>query len=182
MGKREMWPTPVCSDANGGVSERAWNGYSDDEKRKRLSNLSNAVVYRYPTPGTTGLSNGSGNCEKANKLYEAGKISNEERMAFRAGNGKGLNVGWVEALMLWPQGWISLAPMKHEAYQSWMEKASTGTLWTVDPADLHPFEKGYIPRTEKSKPSFKKEKLIVLGNGQVPSCAAFAETILGGIA
>ena len=52
---------------------------------KRLSNLVNAVVF--PTPGATGLSNGSGNCEKANRLFEDGVISEEERRAFRAGNG-----------------------------------------------------------------------------------------------
>lgn len=113
-----MWPTPVASDRKGGVSDDAWNAYTDDKKKERLSSLKNAVLF--PTPGATGLSNGSGNCERANELYEQGVITDEERRSFRAGNGGQLNPDWVEVyLMAWPPGWTRLEPINKELYYEW---------------------------------------------------------------
>lgn len=172
-GKR--WPTPVSSDRNGAVSERAWGGYSKRMKMKRASKLSNAVVF--PTPGTTGLSNGSGNCEKANDLFAKGVITEEERRNFRAGNGGQLNPDWVEWLMGWPIGWTSLKPIDSISCQEWKEQADKGALWSKDPADLPPASMGYIPRITNDK-THRRERLKALGNGQVPSCACLSEMIL----
>ncbi len=137
---------------------------------KRLSNLSNAVLY--PTPGTTGLSNGSGNCEKANRLFEDGAITEEERKAFRAGNGGKLNPDWVAWLMGWPIGWDDIRPMKKEAFDEWKERTLDGTWWKEDPADT-----GEIPRTVGCTEN-RRKRLMALGNGQVPLCAYVAEKML----
>ena len=157
------------------------NGLTRKDGKSRMDQLSNAVRYSFPTPGTKGLSNGSGNCKKANQLYEEGAITEEERKSFRAGNGGQLNPDWVEVyLMGWPMGWTNLAPMKKEAFKTWREKARKGTLWTVDPATLSPARKGYIPRVTDEK-EHRADRLKALGNGQVPACACLAETILGGV-
>lgn len=176
MSKR-TWPTPVRSDSNGGISEKRFGEYTEDRKRKRLSVLKDAVLHTFPTPGTTGLSNGSGNCEKANELYEAGVITDEERKSFRAGNGGQLNPDWVEWLMGWPPKWTSLEPMEKEDFDKWEEKAMMGTLWTDDPADLLSTDRAYIPRVTNVK-AYRRERLETLGNGQVPSCVCLAESIL----
>lgn len=175
MSDKRMWPTPVSSDSKGSVSQECFDSYSNETKRKRISSLKNAVVF--PTPGTTELSNGSGNCEKANQLYEEGLITEEERRDFRAGNGGQLNPDWVSWLMGWPRGWVSLEPMEKSDYERWEEEAMTGTLWTDDPADFSSTNQDYIPRRIEVK-TFRKEQLMALGNGQVPSCACLAETIL----
>ena len=177
MSNKRIWPTPVRSDCNGGVSDDAFGCYTDEKKRRRMSFLKDAVLHTFPTPGTTGLSNGSGNCEKANQLYEDGVITDEERKSFRAGNGGQLNPGWVEWLRGWPKGWVSLEPMEKSDYERWEEEAITGTLWTDDPADFSSADPDYIPRRIEVK-TFRKEQLMALGNGQVPSCACLAETIL----
>ena len=117
---KKMWPTPVSSDANGGVSDKTFIGYTEEKKKKRMSVLRDAVLHTFPTPGTTGLSNGSGNCEKANQLYKEGVITEEERKSFRAGNGGQLNPDWVEVyLMAWPPGWTRLEPIDKELYYEW---------------------------------------------------------------
>lgn len=137
---------------------------------KRLSNLSNAVLY--PTPGTTGLSNGSGNCEKANRLFKDGAITEEERKAFRAGNGGKLNPDWVAWLMGWPIGWDDIRPMKKEAFDEWKERTLDGTWWEEDPADT-----GEIPRAVGCTEN-RRKRLMALGNGQVPLCAMIAQETL----
>ena len=110
-----LWPTPIASEARQGFQDRSRG------KKGSQESLSTAVMKKnilFPTPGTTGLSNGSGNCEKANELYEAGVISDEERKSFRAGNGGQLNPDWTAWLMGWPIGWDSLKPMKKEAFET----------------------------------------------------------------
>ena len=178
MSEKKIWPTPVVSDGNGAVSAQVFFSYTEEQQARRTSFLREAVLF--PTPGTTGLSNGSGNCGKANELFEAGVITDEERRSFRAGNGGQLNPDWVEALMLWPRKWTSLEPMKKEDFEEWEERAIEGTLWTVDPADLSPDDPAYIPRVTDEK-THRKERLMALGNGQVPSCVCLAESVLEGI-
>lgn len=137
---------------------------------KRLSNLSNAVLY--PTPGTTGLSNGSGNCEKANRLFKDGAITEEERKAFRAGNGGKLNPDWVDWLMGWPIGWEDLKPLRKEVFDLWLKGMNDGTWWDTDPADT-----GEIPRAREVM-EHRKDRLRAIGNGQVPLCAMIAQETL----
>ena len=167
-----VWPTPVASEAR--------QGFQDRSRGKKGTQESLSTVVRkitYPTPGTTGLSNGSGNCEKANELFEQGVISEEERRSFRAGNGGQLNPDWTDWLMGWPIKWCSLEPMRKEDFEEWEEKAIKGQLWTVDPADLSPDDPAYIPRVTDEK-THRKERLMALGNGQVPSCVCLAESVL----
>ena len=175
MKEKRLWPTPVSTDYKGGVSIGAWGGYSMEQTEKRMSVLRHAVTY--PTPRTTGMCGGTGAAEQIDQLYEDGVIDDEERRSMRAGNGGQLNPDWTEALMLWPVGWTSLEPMGMEAYREWEEKALKGTLWSVDPADLSPTDTGYIPRATDVKTA-RKERLMAIGNGQVPSCACLAEAIL----
>ena len=175
MSEKKMWPTPVVSDGNGAVSAQAFFSYTEEQQARRTSFLREAVLF--PAPGTTGLSNGSGNCEKANQLFEEGVITDEERRSFRAGNGGQLNPDWTEWLMGWPIKWCSLEPMRKEDFEEWEEKAIKGQLWTVDPADLSPEDPAYIPRVTDEK-THRKERLMALGNGQVPSAACLAESIL----
>ena len=62
----------------------------------------------FPTPGATGLSNGSGNCRAINKLHAQGQITEAERRSMRSGNGGKLNPQFVEWLMGVPIGWTDL--------------------------------------------------------------------------
>ena len=173
-GSGERWPTPTAHDAKG----KCVTVIRKDGK-SRLDQLATKVTF--PTPGTTGFSNETGNVNKANDLFERGVLTEEERRSFRAGNGGQLNPDWVEALMFWPKKWTSLEPMKKESYEGWEKKAIRGELWTVDPANLPPTDTGYIPRVTDEK-CHRRERLMTLGNGQVPSCVCLAETILGGTA
>lgn len=176
MSEKKMWPTPVVSDGNGAVSAQAFFSYTEEQQARRTSFLREAVLF--PTPGTTGLSNGSGNCEKANQLFEEGVITDEERKSFRAGNGGQLNPAWVEWLMGWPIGYTRLEPMRKEDFERWMDEAREGSLWDTDPADIPSDGPGYIPRVTDEK-AYRKERLMCLGNGQVPSTVCLAEEVLG---
>ncbi len=153
------WPTPRSRDWKDG----------DSVPPSRVNNPGLATLGQqiamdkqsYPTPGTTGMSNGSGNCEKANKLHETGQISEEERKSMRAENGGQLNPDWVEWLMGWPIGWTKTEPIELD----WRN-------WVVDPADT-----GEVPRVSQSINN-RVHRLKAIGNGQVPLVAALAFTIL----
>ena len=160
--KPKNWPTPTAHDRLGAVSESA---LVRKDGKSRLDTLANIIAHQdrhsFPTPGTKGLSNGSGNCGKANKLHEQGVISEQERVAFRAGNGGQLNPDWVEWLMGWPIGCTRLESITLD----WRD-------WENDPADT-----GEIPRTTQEKTN-RANRLKAIGNGQVPLVAALAFTIL----
>jgi len=69
-----------------------------------------------------------------------------------------LNPDWVEWLMGWPRGWSNLEPLDSVVIES----------WDSDPAD-----DGSVSRiTTVSKN--RKSRLMCIGNGQVPQCAAAA--------
>ena len=173
--RKTIWPTPVVSDYKGGVTGEAMEGYSEKKKAKRLSALKNAVLF--PTPCITGLSSGTGNCEKSNQLYEDGVINDDERRSFRAGNGGQLNPDWEEFLMGWPIGYTGLKPMDKAYFREWMQRAYEGRLWEYDPADLPEDDENHIPRVSRDVP-YRKERMIAIGNGQVPSSALLAEEII----
>jgi hypothetical protein len=153
--KPKNWPTPTAHDRLGAYSEDA---ITRNDGKSRLDMLATLVVHQdrhsFPTPGTKGLSNGSGNCEKANKLHEQGILTEQE-------NGGQLNPDWVEWLMGWPIGWTRLEPITLD----WRD-------WETDPAD-----NGEIPRTTHEKTN-RANRLKAIGNGQVPLVAALAFTIL----
>jgi len=113
------------------------------------------------------MSNGTGNCEKANKLYESGAINEEERRSMRAGNGGQLNPDWVEWLMGWPIGWTDIEPIKKMGCRG----------WDIDPADLLPDDTAYVPRVATDIKN-RVARLKAIGNGQVPQVAAFAWRVL----
>ena len=124
-GQVKMWPTPAARDSKGANS--AQHCLVTGTGRKHMDQLANAVVHggqsiqrTFPTPGTTGMSNGTGNCGKANKLHELGVISEEERRSMRAGNGGQLNPDWVEWLMGWPIGWTVSKPLAMDRFRRWL--------------------------------------------------------------
>jgi hypothetical protein len=97
-GAVKLWPTP---------NSRDWKDTGPTQGNRHSPNLG-AMAAKYPTPGTHGLSNGSGNAGAINKLRERGKITEEERRSMRSGNGGRLNPTWVEWLMGYPLGWTDL--------------------------------------------------------------------------
>lgn len=163
------YPTPTCHDSKKAGSE---TGMIRKDGKDRLDQLNNFVKYgfTYPTPGTTGLSNGSGNCEKANELYEQGIITEEERRSFRAGNGGQLNPDWTEWLMGWPIGWTDLKPIK--GFENWRNKMMDCTWWSVDPADVNEMSRLTTDSTHRA------DRLIAIGNGQVPMCVLMSVNLL----
>jgi len=114
------------------------------------------MIMAYPTPGITGLSNGTGNCEKANLLYEEGKVTEEERRSMRAGNGGRLNPDWIELLMGWPKGWTDIDYPCRMKFRDWDEN------WEQD-----------TPRI-KDDVQRRKDRIKAIGNGQVPQTAVLA--------
>ena len=133
--------------------------------------------HTFPTPGTTGFSNGSGNCEKANRLAEEGVLSEEERVSFRAGNGGQLSPDWTEWLMGWPIGWTDLKPMNREDFEKWRLAVLDGTWWAIDPADLPKDHPGYLSRLTEDG-TLRANRLKAIGNGQVPMCVLFAHILM----
>ena len=92
----EKFPTPTANTAKNSISEAQL-------KRNSLDLLN--YVNLYPTPCTTGMSNGSGNCQKILKIPH---LSDEEKRSMRSGNGGRLNPEWVEWLMGFPIGWTEV--------------------------------------------------------------------------
>jgi hypothetical protein len=140
----QSWATPTAS---------AGGPEPDGKTGRKLA----TQVHSFPSPGTTGMSNGSGNCEKSNKLHEAGVITDDERKSMRAGNGGQLNPDWVEWLMGWPVAWTRL----ENTYTNWMN-------WEVDPADID-----LVPRIATDIQN-RIDRLRAIGNGQVPQAMVLA--------
>ena len=166
------WPTPLASEAEQGYQRRI-----PGKKGKQQSLTTIVRDVTYPTPRTKGLCGGSGSAEMIDGLMERGVIDDRERQAMRSGSGGQLNPDWTEWLMGWPISWSRLEPMRKEDFDEWMEKARDGSLWDTDPADLPADDLGYIPRVTDEK-AYRKERLMALGNGQVPSCVCLAEAML----
>lgn len=133
--------------------------------------------YSFPTPGTTGFCNGSGNVEKANTLAKEGVLTEEERVSFRAGNGGQLNPDWTEWLMDWPIGWTDLKPMSKEAFEDWRYRVSNCQWNEYDPAEFSKDSPAYIPRLTEDK-THRADRLKAIGNGQVPLCVYFVTEML----
>lgn len=167
---RLKYPTPRSRDYKDGMSVPP--SRSEEPGKDTLGQF---VARSFPTPGTTGLSNGSGNCEKVNRLYDDGLISDEERRSFRAGNGGNLNPDWTEWLMGWPIGWTSLEPMIADMY--WMWKGNINGWWKGDPADYAWLPQGIVPRVTIVKTN-RVSRIKAIGNGQVPQALVLAWEIL----
>ena len=150
----KMWPTPRSRD---------WKDSMGTVPPSRVLNPGQATLGQqvaigmkesYPTPCVTGMGSGSGNCEKANKLFENGQINDDERRSKRSGNGGQLNPDWVEWLMGWPIGWTRMEPIELDRRD-----------WVVDPAD-----DGEVPRVGTDIAN-RAKRLKAIGNGQVPQVA-----------
>jgi hypothetical protein len=156
VAHQHSFPTPTATAGTYDLNRKATDG------RTKPNKLGWAVKekeekHSFPSPGTTGMSNGSGNCEKSNKLHEAGVITDDERKSMRAGNGGQLNPDWVEWLMGWPVAWTRLK----NTYTNWMN-------WEVDPADID-----LVPRIATDIPN-RIDRLRAIGNGQVPQAMVLA--------
>lgn len=163
--EKKTWPTPRVGGEEGLntlIKRKGMNAAVKHNLTAAIEHAQNCSTHSFPTPGTTGMSNGSGNCEKANALHDDGIINEDERKSMRAGNGGQLNPDWVEWLMGWPIGWTS---MKAITELDWRD-------WSVDPAD-----EDEIPRVATGI-KHRVGRLKAIGNGQVPQVAAMAWRIL----
>ena len=118
----------------------------------------------WPTPRINGIGGGSGGWEMLKKKT----TDYNEAKKMGAGNGGQLNPDWVKLLMGWPKGWTSLDDMETiEPWASWGGRPFWGSpAWEQD-----------TPRVTEKTPH-RKQRLIALGNGQVPICFVVAYNIL----
>ena len=181
---RKQFPTPTTQETEHPQAELTETGRrktaTGDSHSLNLADtvrLTQGHEHSFPTPGTTGFSNGSGNCEKANTLAKEGVLTEEERVSFRAGNGGQLNPDWTEWLMDWPIGWTDLKPMSKENMDDWLYRISNCQWNEHDPAELPKNHELYVPRLTEDK-THRADRLKAIGNGQVPLCVFFATKIL----
>lgn len=164
-----LWPTPtLCGNHNRkGLSKTSGDGLA-------------TAVKQYPTPANSMMTMqdmeqakfaGNGNRSKYRDCFPTPTVNDSKNNGAdsqRIRNTPGLNsiVGgllnpdWVEWLMGWPIGWSDLNPL-------------TELKWFDPSIDPHPD----IPRTT-DKTENRVNRLKAIGNGQVPTCAAKAWTIL----
>ena len=154
MVRHNLWPTPTKRDWKGTNGE---NGLTRKDGKSRMDQLPNAVAYdrTWPTPSTTGMCGGSGGWELLNR-----NTTVEEARRMGAGNGGHLNPDWVELLMGWPKGWTDLDAFPGSIPVSWNEDWEEG-----------------VPRVVKDVKN-RRNRLMAIGNGQVPACAVLAWLVL----
>jgi len=144
-----LWPTPRASNPGSRPNGKGGKILAEEVKKSM-----------FPTPGTTGLSNGSGNCGKINELYEQGVISDEERRSMRSGNGGQLSADWVELLMGYPLGFTDIDKNDVSFDNHFPDKWLDGT-----------WENG-VPRVRVMKTKKDREKRVnrlkCIGNSVVP--------------
>ena len=102
-------------------------------------------------------------------LYPEGSVRFSEK-----DRGK-LNPDWVEWLMGFPVGWTDLEPMSNEAFEKWKAEADSSSLWEEDPANT-----GKLTRMAERSWNWK-QRVLALGNAQVPSCVRMSTEILEGV-
>jgi hypothetical protein len=100
------------------------------------------------------LSNGSGNCEKINTLFDQGVITEDERRSMRSGNGGNLNPDWEEALMGYPLGWTDID--KESDFTNHYPEKWFDNTWEDN-----------LPRIKKKK-KYRRKRIMALGNSVVP--------------
>jgi hypothetical protein len=148
--KERIWGTPTANDAKNSLT---------GSPHGRGTLTADIVESRYPTPGTTGLSNGSGNCETINKLFRESVISDDERRSMRSANGGQLNADWVERLMGYPDGWTDIEKDDVDRRNRYPAAWRDGS-WDT------------IPRIVVSQKN-RTLRLKGLGNSILPQIAAF---------
>jgi hypothetical protein len=85
-------------------NSRGWKDTGRSQGKRHTPNLGTWAA-KYPTPKAGGLSSGTGNYDKINKLAAQGEVTEEERRSMRSGNGGRLNPQWVAWLMGYPLAW-----------------------------------------------------------------------------
>lgn len=160
------WPTPCATDHKGSGKNGAERDRLDYavERGKTKSHI-------YPTVGTKTMGGCSGSFAKLKKLEEDGRLTAKERRAMSSHLTGGkepdttncgmLNPDWVEWLMGWPFGWTDIAITYGVFY--WLDLSD-------DPADWTPPLMQRITTRKKHR----VPRIEMLGNGQVPLCAAVA--------
>ena len=181
---RKQYPTPTTQETEHPQAEltetgRRKTGNGNSHSLNLADTIRTGVQHdhSFPTPGTTGFSNGSGNCEKANTLAKEGISTEEERVSFRAGNGGQLNPDWTEWLMDWPIGWTDLKAMSKESMADWLYRVSNCQWNENDPAELPKDHELYVGRLTEDR-THRADRLKAIGNGQVPLCVYFVTEIL----
>jgi len=166
-GAVRHWPTPRQCEAEGGIIKDAQyeNGsfFRINKKGERFGIKLRDAVSLWPTP------NASDNRDRGNMENEYIKrriklnkqIGLSTQVKEKAGPGV-LNPDWVEWLMGWPIGWSNIKRLKDDTILN----------WSRDPADID-----VIPRLTKISKN-RKNRLMALGNGQVPACVVKAFQIL----
>lgn len=161
----DTWPTPTAHDANPVCNETTRDGLNYAVER---GNTKSSI---YPTVGTKTMGGCSGSFKKLKELEKIGRLTTEERRAMSShltggkdsdtANCGMLNPDWVEWLMGWPFGWTDIAITYGVFY--WLDLSD-------DPADWTPPLMQRITRRKKHR----VPRIEMLGNGQVPLCAAVA--------
>ncbi len=99
-----------------------------------------------------------------------GTTGGGQSRSLRNDAGGQINPNWEEWLMGWPIGWTALESLAWRAVEEWLEGMSAGTWWAIDPHDT-----GEMSRTAKtSDVPDRVNRVRVIGQGQVPACAARA--------
>jgi hypothetical protein len=103
-----------------------------------------------------------------------GTTGGGQRRSLRNDAGGQINPDWEEWLMGWPVGWTALKPLPKSAIDDWLTGLSDETWWNIDPHTT-----GEINRTARTADvPDRRERVRVIGQGQVPACAARAWQVL----
>ena len=160
-----MWTTPCATNHGSGK-----NG-ADRDRLDYAVERGKTKRHLYPTVGTKTMGGCSGSFAKLKELEKIGRLTTEERRAMSShltggkepdtANCGMLNPDWVEWLMGWPFGWTDIAITYGVFY--WLDLSD-------DPADWTPPLMQRITTRKKHR----VPRIEMLGNGQVPLCAAVA--------
>lgn len=104
MARHQLWPTPTVQAAHN-------NGAPSQMRRNALP--LNAVVKMWPTPTAD---------DANNVTRESGSFPSLTREARKASGGGKLSPRFVEWLMGWPIGWVSLDALATDRFQLWRQQ------------------------------------------------------------
>lgn len=154
-------PTPTAHSATG-VGVRGEGGM----------NIQTAVQQEQELPRATPVATAAKGSSPGSLVRKDGRDRSNDRLdhQMQAMEGGQLNPSWVEALMCWPIGWTSSAPME---VLNW-PWAHHGCFVAGRGRQQHEWEP---PRTARGIPH-RGKRIKAVGNGQDPSALLLAVTIL----
>jgi len=166
----DKFPTPQATDGSVGsvIADDDTFFYNESGNLRKVNKKGTegsaglarmVVIEKWPTPRQSehkgcGKKGSKSHKHMLNRNYLCAVIQDNEEET------KHLNPAWTELLMLWPENWTSLEPLKE-------------LNWDID---CSKWEQP-IPRV-KPKEKDHANRLKAIGNGQVPLCAAVAWEIL----